>query len=441
MSEPAPRKGLALHWQILIGLAVGAVGGLVANATGDLSPDGGLARFIRNVADPVGRIFLRLILMVVLPLVFSALVLGIVGLGDVRKLGRLGARTLAFTLGLSAVSVVLGLVLVNVVRPGERMSEENRRKLVEQTRAGKPPDAVEQARSAKPLRDVLIDVVPENPLVEMVRYLDPRNPGGGMIAVMFFALLFGIAMTVKPDRSAGLVSTLEGVYDVSLVIIGWAMKVAPLGVAALVFSKVALLGSDLLKTLALYMATVIAGLAIHTLGVYSLVVSTLGRRSPREFFARAGEAMLTAFGTSSSNATLPVSIRVAEEKLKLRPQVSRFVLTVGSTANQNGTALYEGITVLFLAQVFGVDLSLGQQVTVLLMAIMAGVGTAGVPGGSAPLVVSVLIAVRVPPEAIAIILGVDRLLDMCRTVVNVTGDLVVAACVDRSADEPSPSSA
>jgi DAACS family dicarboxylate/amino acid:cation (Na+ or H+) symporter len=420
------RRRFALHWRILAGLGVGAAGGLVARAAA--SP-AGLAVFVRNVAEPVGQVFLRLIFMVVLPLVVSALILGVAQMGDVRRLGRIGLKTLLLTLLFSGASVLIGIGAANLVRPGARLSPEKRKALVEATK-DKAPKAVEQAKQAKPLRDVLLDLIPKNPVQEMVGALDGSSPGGGMLAVMFFALMIGIAITVSPGRTAGLVSALEGLYDVSMVIIGWAMRLAPLGVAALVFSLTAVLGLDLLRTLGLYVLTVVAALAVHAFGVYSLALRFLAGRSPRAFFPAVSEAMLTAFGTSSSSATLPTSLRVAEEKLRLKPDVSRFVLTVGATANQNGTALYEGITVLFLAQVFGVDLTFGQQFVVLLMSVMAGIGTAGVPGGSLPLVVMVLITVGVPAEGIAIILGVDRILDMCRTVVNVTGDLVVASCVD-----------
>jgi DAACS family dicarboxylate/amino acid:cation (Na+ or H+) symporter len=216
-----------------------------------------------------------------------------------------------------------------------------------------------------------------------------------------------------------------------MLIIGFAMWLAPIGVACLAFALTATLGIDLVRSLGYYAAVVILGLALHQFGTYSLFLKFVARRSPWQFFKDIEEPMLTAFSTSSSNATLPVSLRVAEEKLKLPPQISRFVLTVGASANQNGTALYEGVTVLFLAQVFGVDLSLGQQFIVALMCIMAGLGTAGVPGGSLPLVVGVLVTIGVPGESIAIILGIDRLLDMCRTTLNVTGDLVCAVLVSK----------
>ncbi len=427
-AESSPRKGLALYWQILIGLGAGAAAGLAAHA---LFPPARLQWAVDTFIAPVGQVFLRLIFMVVIPLVFSALVLGVAGIGDVRRLGRMGLRTLLFTLVLSGASVLIGVGLANVIRPGARLSEENRQGLREQVK-GKTPRAVEQARQAKSIKDVLLDIIPKNPVQEMVGALDGSSPGGGMLAVMFFALMIGIAITVAPQRTGPLVAVFEGLYDVSMTIIGWAMRLAPLGVGALVFSLTATLGLDILQTLAWYVLTVVLGLALHLFGVYSLVVWLVARVSPRRFFGRIREAMLTAFGTSSSSATLPVSLRVGEEGLGLNRDVTRFVLTVGATANQNGTALYEGITVLFLAQVFGVDLSIGQQFVVLLMSMLAGIGTAGVPGGSLPLVVMVLLAVGIPVEGIGIILGVDRVLDMCRTTVNVTGDLAIAACVDRT---------
>lgn len=433
--SPLPRR-------ILLGLGAGAAAGLAAHA---LFPedDPRLARFVHYVTEPVGQIFLRLIFMVVLPLVFSALALGIAGLGDLRRLGRIGLRTLLFTLLLSGASVAIGLTLANVVRPGERLPQERRQALLERVR-GPAPEAVEQARRAKPLRDVLLDLIPKNPFQEMVGALDGSSPGGGMLAVMTFAFFFGVGLALAPSRAGPLVAALEGLYDVSMAVIGLAMKLAPLGVAALVFSLTSTLGFGILATLALYVVTVVAGLAIHTFAVYPIVLTLVARRSPRAFFRGASEAMLTAFGTSSSSATLPTSLRAAEGPLGISPQVARFVLTVGATANQNGTALYEGITVLFLAQVFGVELSAAQQGTVLLLSVLAGVGTAGVPGGSLPLVAAVLLSVGVPPEGIGIILGVDRLLDMCRTTVNVTGDLAIAACVDRGvppAEPPPPGTA
>jgi DAACS family dicarboxylate/amino acid:cation (Na+ or H+) symporter len=369
--------------------------------------------------------------MVVVPLVFCALVLGVAGMGNPRRLGRVGLRTLMYTVVLSVFSVVLGVGLVNTLRPGAHLSDEQRTQL----RAKYESQAVAkvtQAKATKSVRDTLLDIIPRNPLQEMVGATDGTSPGGGMLAVMFFALIFGAAITVAPVRTAPIIAVFEGVYDVVLTIVGWAMHIAPVGVAGLTFSLTATLGFDIVRTLLWYVVTVLSGLSIHFVIVYSVALVFFARIRPWQFFSSASDALVTAFATSSSNATLPTTLRVAEHNLGIHREISGFVLTVGSTANQNGTALYEGVTVLFLAQVFGVDLTLSQQVIVALMAVLGGIGTAGIPSGSIPVVVMILLSVNVPGEAIGIILGVDRLLDMCRTVLNVAGDLVVAACVDRS---------
>jgi DAACS family dicarboxylate/amino acid:cation (Na+ or H+) symporter len=434
MNSSTKKRRAGLHVQILVGLVVGVVAGLVANriAAGDESGERAAAVewIARNIAETLGQIFLRLIFMVVVPLVFSALTLGIAQIGDLRQLGRMGLRTLLLTMMLSSISVALGLTLTNLMDPGDRLAEESRQELRERF-ATETATALEQAASAKSLRDTLLDIIPKNPLQEMVGSLDGSSPGGGMLSVMFFALVVGIAMAGVPEKVAPLTAVLQAIFDVAMIIIGFAMRLAPLGVAGLLFSVTALLGFEILETLGWYVLVVLSGLAIHLFVVYGVFVALLARRSPRAFWRAVSDAVVTAFATSSSNATLPTSLRVAEENLRIRPDVSRFVLTVGATANQNGTALYEGVTVLFLAQVFGVELNITQQVSVVLMSVLAGIGTAGVPGGSLPLVVLVLQSVGVPGEGIGIILGVDRLLDMCRTTVNVTGDLVVADCVNR----------
>ncbi len=432
--SPPPRRRLELHWKILIGLLIGALAGLLSHALLPHPADGlhaGLRWTIANVTKPIGQVFIRMVLMVVVPLVFCALVLGVVGVGDVRRLGRMGLRTLIWTIVLSGLSVVVGITLVNAVQPGRLLSDEKRAAVAE--RYGLEAARMEeQAGKAKGVLETLLDIIPRNPLQEMVGALDGSSPGGGMLAVMFFALIFGIALSQVGERGAGLVSALDGAYETLMCVIGYAMALAPYAVAALMFSLAAELGLEILSTLGGFAATVLGGLGIQLIVVYGLMLSLAGGRNPLRFFIGASEALMTAFATSSSNATLPTSLRVAEHDLRIRPDVSRFVLTVGATANQNGTALFEGVTVLFLAQVFGVDLSLPQQITVALMSVLAGIGTAGVPGGSIPLIVIVLQSVGVPAEGIGIILGIDRLLDMCRTSVNVAGDLAIAACVNRA---------
>jgi DAACS family dicarboxylate/amino acid:cation (Na+ or H+) symporter len=439
-----------LHTQILIGLLIGATLGLLAHVVCareglareglpgvpdqlDLDANGihdTLDYVALNIAKPLGNVFLRLILMVVVPLVFSALALGVLELGDVRRLGQVGLRTLGWTFVLSVCAVGIGLTMVNLIRPGEGLDPGKQQALRAQY-AGSADRAIEQAKHAKPIKDVLLDMIPENPLQEAVGALDGSSKGNGMLAVMFAALVCGVALSVAGPRTETLVHLLEGVFDVSMTIIGFAMRIAPYGVACLMFSITAQLGLGILSTLGWFVVTVLVGMGLQIGVVYSMLVWFGAGRSPRKFFVDISEAILTAFGTASSNATLPTALRVAHEELRLPRDIAQFVLTIGSTANQNGTALYEGVVVLFLAQVFGIELTLGQQLTVVLMSVLAGVGTAGVPGGSIPMIVIVLRSVGVPGEGIGLILGVDRLLDMCRTVLNVSGDLVLATCVSR----------
>ncbi len=443
---PATRRArFPLHTRILLGLIVGAALGIGAHAcyarphTGasvdqqDQDANGVDDRLdwvALNVADPIGRVFLRLILMVVLPLMISALALAVVELGDFRRLGSIGLKTLLLTIVLSGIAVSVGVILVNTLRPGERLSESKRNALAEQY-ASKAADTVAKSRQAKSVKDTLLDIIPENPLQEMVGALDGSSKGNGILAVMFFALVLGAAIARVGSPAATLVQVLEGMYAVCMQVIDWAMQLAPLGVACLVFAMAARLGGEVFVTLIWFLATVMLGFAIQLGVVYPLVLLLAGRRHPGTFFRGIESAMLTAFATSSSSATLPVALRVAEQRLGLPPTIARFVLTIGATGNQNGTALYEGVVVLFLAQVFGVDLSWGQQITVVLLSVLAGVGTAGVPGGSIPMIVLVLQSIGIPGESIAIILGIDRICDMCRTVLNVTGDLVLATCVSR----------
>jgi len=428
------RKRWSLSAKILAGLAAGIALGLLAGwlAGGPMAAHAGaLAWWIDEVIQPVGKVFLRIIFMVVIPLILSAIVIGTMEMGDVRTLGRIGMRTLMMTLLLSVLSVAIALGLVNLLQPGRSLPPERREALVA-AYSGDSKRSIARGSQAHPLSKTLLDLIPENPLAEAANAFRADNSGGGLLAVMVFSLFVGVAMTVAPrGKTAALRGVFEGMFEVSMVIIGFAMRLAPLGVACLGFSVAARLGLDLFRTLGFYTGVVLLGLCLHQFGVYPLVLRTMGGCSPLEFFRNAKEAIVTAFSTSSSNATLPVSLRVAEENLRIPPRVARFVLTVGASANQNGTALYEGITVLFLAQVFGVDLSLAQQLVVAIMCVMAGIGTAGVPGGSLPLVVGVLLSINVPAEAIAIILGIDRFLDMCRTALNVTGDLVIAQVVAR----------
>jgi Na+/H+-dicarboxylate symporter len=412
--------------RILLGLAVGATAGAIAHAVLGDSP--ALAGFVTHVSDPIGKIFLRLLFMLVIPIVATGLALGVAGLGDLRSVARIGVKTLLYTIAVSCLAVLIGITLVGIFRPGAGLDPELRARLT----AHSAPAEVKASEISPPPSGVslLVQMVPDNVVKAMA--------GGDMLAVMFFSLCFGIGLTVTRTPGAErLREVLTGVYEVTMWLIGFVIRLAPIGVAALLFTLTARLGGAILRELGAYVAVVLAGLLIHQVVVYSLSVRFLGGMSPRHFFSRIRLAMLTAFSTASSNATLPTSIAVAENELHLPPHIARFVLTIGSTANQNGTALFEGVTVLFLAQFYGVALDFGQQLLVVFVCILGGIGTAGVPAGSIPVVILILGLVGVPAEGIGMILGVDRLLDMCRTTLNVTGDLAAAVVVARSEETAS----
>ncbi len=427
-----PKKSLPLHTKIFIGLFAGLTLGLFCNIF--FKENEIIQWIVRNIAYPAGQIFLRMIFMIVIPLIFTAIVLGIADFRDIRKVGRIGIKTLGFTILITAVSVIIGLIAVNIIQPGTGISVEDRNSLITSLTNSEPvTGVVKNAEESKSIVNIIIDLIPRNLFVDIVNAFDPNYKGGGLLALMFFSLLFGIAMAaVKQEKIGGLTNMLQGLYEVIMKIIDFAMKLAPYGVAGLIFATASQLGLQIISILFLYVAVVIGGLLFHFLVTYGVIIKYGLKRNPAAFFRDISEVIITAFSTSSSNATLPTSIRTSVEKLKLDKDISNFVLTIGSTANQNGTALYEGITVLFLAQFYGIDLSFAQQLLVLFLSILAGIGTAGVPGGSLPLVVGVLLTVGIPAEGIGIILGVDRVLDMSRTVVNVTGDIVLAGWIDSS---------
>ena len=412
---------MKLHTKILLGLLLGGAAGITANA---FAGDAGWVRWLGdNVANPVGQVFLRMLLMTVVPLVFASITLGVAGLGDIRKLGRVGGKTLGYFLFSTSISVVIGLTLVNLVRPGAGMDPALRQQLFDTYRT--QAEGLQAGGPAGFGIDTFLNIVPRNPVDAMARM--------DMLAVIFFALMFGAALTLIPrERAEPMVKVLEALGDVVIKIIDFAMRLAPYGVFGLIFVVTSRFGWDIVRQLSLYVAVVVGGLLIHAVFGLSTLVRVLGGMNPWTFWKKARASAITAFSTSSSNATLPTTIMVSQENLGIPPKICGFVLPLGATMNMNGTALYEGVTVLFLAQVFGLDLSLGQQLVVVVLSVITAVGAAGVPGGSLPLIMVVLGAVGVPPEAIAIILGVDRILDMCRTTLNVTGDLTAAVFVARS---------
>ncbi len=527
--------GMALHTKILIGLLIGVLGGLAVNWTlGGTNPN--VLWFVSNFTQPIGTLFLNLLLMIVVPLVFSSLVVGVAGIGDVRKLGRIGLKSFGYCLIISAISVIIGLVLANTIKPGERINRDTAAMLKEKfssgarssiesaisisaaaqtfahdaekqsvkissLAAGAEQDpaaaqkfaddtqafvqtaqkfAVESQASLKPAKEFLAaaqaftaeadkiamrtDLLAESAeklsddtrtfagnvkkavnaeetaLMSVVKTIVPSNvfnsvssSSPNMLHIMFFALIAGIAITLLPSPvSDPFVRLMESVFAITTKIIDIIMKFAPYAVACLLFNNIAQFGLDLLGSLAWFVATVLLGLGIHFFGVYSASIYFLSKMNPIEFFKRVRTVIVTAFSTSSSNATLPTALRVSHENLGVPKDINSFVLTVGATANQNGTALYEGITVIFIAQLAGVDLTLGVQLMVVYMAILGGIGTAGVPSGSIPFIIGILAMIGIDPALIAIILGVDRILDMCRTTLNVVGDITAATFVARS---------
>ncbi|HXG37736.1 MAG TPA: dicarboxylate/amino acid:cation symporter [Bacteroidota bacterium] len=413
------KKPVPLHTKILTGLVLGAIVGVATNLTiGSENIQGVVA----NVTEPLGRMWLNALIMVVIPLIISTLSLGVAGLGDLKTLGRIGLITILGFLMLTALSTTLGLTVMNVVQPGTGLDPAVKEKLM-QAYQGEAKGAMGLAEGKFGV-DLFVKMVPRNPIAAMAN--------GEMLAVIVFALMIGVAMTIlSREKAEPMVKFMESLGHIVIAIIELVMKVAPVGVFCLIFSVTARFGYDLLVQLLMYVLTVVGSLAVFQFVVYPLVVKFIARRDPIEFFRKIKIVILTAFSTSSSNATLPTTMRVGEQELGLPREIAGFVLPLGATMNMNGTALFEGATVLFLAQVFGVELSLGAQLIVVLMSVITAIGVAGIPGGSIPLLMMVLGLVGVPMEGIAIVLGVDRILDMCRTTLNVTGDLVTATIVQR----------
>jgi len=417
--EAAPIGHGRLQWRILIGFIAGLAAGLLAYT---LAPGADwIETVITYVTGPIGQVFLRLLFMLVIPLLFSALVVGIAEMGEIRALRAIGLRTLLYTIVVSSIAVAISIACVNILRPGAGVDPATARELLAQG-GESAASIVEASAESQAGIDQLIAIVPNNIFAAM--------SGNDILAVMFFALFFGIGMLlVQTRRTEQLKEAIEGVFEVAMRLIGIVIQLAPIAIFCFMFNLSAQFGWDLLVKLAAFVGVVLLALGIQMFVVFPALLASVGRKSPRAFFRQTREASLMAFSTASSNATLPTALRVADAELKLPPRIARFVLTIGATANQNGTAMFEGVTVLFLAQFFGVDLSLPDQLFVMLICILAGIGTAGVPGGSLPVIALILAGVGVPPEGIGLILGVDRFLDMCRTALNVVGDLVCAQVI------------
>ncbi len=415
---------MSRHTKIFIGLMVGAVSGVLCNMF--FSTSALLNFFQLYITDPIGKIFLNFLIMMVVPLVFASLALGVAQIGDLKKLGRIGFKTMSYFFVVTTLAVTIGLTLVNMIRPGDYLPEETKTKLLDSYR-GQASELKSASENTGFGIQTLVNIVPRNPIASVAK------PNPDMLALIFFSLMIGISITViNKNKAEPIIKILEGINDITVVIINIAMKLAPYGVFALIFGVTSRFGFDLLVALSMYVVTVLAGLLIHLIVSFSVLIKVFSKYSPLKFFKKIETVMLTAFSTSSSSATLPTTISVSQTNLGIPQQITGFVLPLGATMNMNGTALFEGVTVLFLAQVFGIELSLGVQLIVVLMSVLTAIGSAGVPSGSIPLLVMVMVMVNIPAEGIAIILGVDRILDMCRTVLNVTGDITCAAYISKA---------
>jgi len=415
------------HTKILGGLILGAAAGCTAFALVDnaVVPAAPVDWIVKYLARPFGAVFLNLLFLAIVPLVFASLALGVTRLGGTANVGRIGAKTIGYFLVTTAFAAVIGLTLVNAIQPGSVAGDRKDKLMAESGKEAEEKLAEAKSKKKEFGVQTFVNVVPANPFVALVEK--------DMLAIVFTALLVGFALTkIEPHRATAVINLLEGINLLTEVIIRWAMALAPYAVFALLFSTTAKLGYTLLVSLGAFVLTVLGGLALHQFVVLPLLVKFLGGMSPLEFFKKSRLTILTAFSTSSSSATLPTAIKCAEEDLGVPKEVSNFVLPLSASMNHNGTALFESVTVLFLAQAFGVTLGFDQQIVVLILCILTASGMAGVPGGSLPLIGLILVQFGVPAGGIALVIGVDRILDMCRTAVNVTADLTTAVFVAKS---------
>ncbi|WP_371373051.1 dicarboxylate/amino acid:cation symporter [Sporomusa aerivorans] len=410
------------YQKLLLGFILGVIVGLIAyyNLPEKAFP---FMTTFTEFCTLAGAIFLKMIFMVVVPLLVSALMLGVYELGKGRSLGKVAGKSLMYTVVLSLIAVFIAIAITNVIQPGVGLQFDKEQ--LAKNQAVISINKNMQLAQAKPWTTYITDLIPQNPVDSAARAF-----GGEIIAVMVFALMFGYALSVcVKDEEHAFIKVLQAIFDCSLKIIDWAMQIAPYGIFAIVFNTTYRMGASFLGNVALFAGVVVLSLLIQQFITYSIFLKFFAKTNPWKFFAGCREAYVYAFSTASSNATLPIALEVAEKSLKLPSKVSRFVLTCGASANQNGSGLYEGAVLLFLAQVYGIDLTISQQVVVVLTAVLGGVGTAGVPGGTLPIIAILCVNVGVPVEGLGLILGVDRFLDMCRTTLNVSGDLVIAKLV------------
>jgi len=418
---------LELHWKIIIGLVLGLIFGVLAAANG-------WGGFTTNWIAPFGKIFINLLKLIAVPLVLSSLITGVASLSDLKKLSRIGGKTITIYIVTTTIAVTIGLVSVNLLKPGDTVPEDMKVKLQEtyKSAASGKLEAADQIKERRPLQPI-VDMVPSN-------FFSSASNNRNMLQVVFVAIIIGIALIQIPKNKARpVLDFMEGINDLVIKLVDNIMLMAPIGVFALIADTITSVAGDnlnnvleLLSALGFYMMAVIIGLIIHMMFTYTAVLKIFSNMSLKKFYQGIAPAQLLAFSTSSSGATLPVTMERCEEELGVSEEVSSFVLPLGATINMDGTALYQAVAAVFIAQTLGMDLTLGAQLTIVLTAVLASIGTAAVPGAGIIMLIIILEAIGVPSAGIALILGVDRILDMMRTVTNVTGDASVAVAVASS---------
>ncbi|MGC1550978.1 MAG: dicarboxylate/amino acid:cation symporter [Rhodanobacter sp.] len=425
-----------LATRILWGLVVGVVAAVITLGIGEWHPATlkTMQAVSTAVFDPLGQIFLRMLFFVVIPLVFASLASGITQLGRLDRLGPLAARTFVMFFANMLIAVIIGLIMMNLLQPGHHLATGSQELLMQQY--GSSAQQTVERQQAQPTMSfaTVVDMfMPRNLFGAFVG--QSRGALGDVLPLIVFAILVGAAATQLPeDKRLKFQAGLDMISEVMTGIVGFALKLAPYAVPAMIYSVIVKVGADILLTLSVFVIGCALALALHLFGTMSLWLRLFTKRKPVAYFRQIRPLLITAFSTSSSSASLPASLAVAHDELKLAPSTAGFVLPLGATMNMSGTALFEGCVVLFIAQVFGIELSLGQQCVLMLLSVLSAVAVAGIPGGSLPLIAGLLATFGVPPEGIGIVLGVDRILDMLRTTVNVGSDIVTATVVDAQID-------
>ena len=424
---------MQLHWQIITGLLLGLVFGIISAIFG-------WSQFTTDWIAPFGTIFIRLLKFIAIPLVLTSLITGIASLSDLKKLSRIGGKTISIYIVTTAISVSIGLITVNLLQPGKQVPYEMQSKLQEtyKSDASNRADTAQEVKERGPLQ-LFVDMVPSN-------FFEAASNNRNMLQIVFISMLIGIGLVQIPKKkSKPVLDIFEGLNDVIIKLVDIIMLIAPLGVFSLIAQTINKVAGDdpdqvaeLLGALGFYMIAVVVGLIIHLLVTYMTILKVYVKMPLKTFFTGIGPAQLLAFSTSSSGATLPVTMERCEDELGVSEEVSSFVLPLGATINMDGTALYQAVAAVFISQAIGLDLSLLDQLTIVLTTVLASIGTAAVPGAGIIMLVIILEAIGVPSTGIALILGVDRILDMLRTVINVTGDATIAVTIASSEGQLGP---